>query len=192
MDKSEWKKRFPNHLFLSLTSLQVFIWGIIKSPRYWQSTCTVRACASTFYAFPYNLGCKWSLWEQRMRPLPSMSLIKSKLLSLPLYLLRSLPLSLFSKSEKNDVSLSVRAEPHRSSFGFISAIRRLMAARWRFFNGLWTSFSAWKAFVFTRNATPLFFYLLIFFYKDWKCGSCGQTCCSVWFCMVNLECWSSC
>lgn len=70
-------------------------------------------------------------------------------IALSLFISRVLFLfSLFSKSEKNDVSLSVRSELHRSSFGFIPEIRRLMATRWRFFNGSWTSFSCMKSFCF--------------------------------------------
>lgn len=83
-----------------------------------------------------------------MRPLPSISLIKTKLLSpsrslslsLSLYLLLFLSrFSPFSKSEKNDVSLSVHSKLHRSSLGFISAVQRLGAGRWDTLNGLRTS-----------------------------------------------------
>lgn len=67
-----------------LMSLRVFRWDITNT-----KMC-LRACV-LFYASPHNPGCKWSLWEQRMRPLPSISLIKSKLL----YLSLSFPLPLY-------------------------------------------------------------------------------------------------
>lgn len=98
------------------TSLQVFIQDItytkILTVICARAFVCVCVCVS-FYAFPYNPGCKWSLWEQRMRPLPSISLIKSKLLSLSLSIYLSLFHSFFppSKSEKNDVSLSVHSKP---------------------------------------------------------------------------------
>lgn len=61
-------------------------------------------------------------------------------LSLSLYLLLFLSrFSPFSKSEKNDVSLSVHSKLHRSSLGFISAVQRLGAGRWDTLNGLRTS-----------------------------------------------------
>lgn len=60
-------------------SLQVFIQGITDTQILTVTHVHVRV---PFCALLCNPGCKWSLLEQRMRPLPSISLIKSKLLSL--------------------------------------------------------------------------------------------------------------
>lgn len=65
--------------YCPLMSLQVFIQDITDTQIL--TVTHVHACVP-FCALLYNPGCKWSLLEQRMRPLPSISLIKSKLLPL--------------------------------------------------------------------------------------------------------------
>lgn len=47
----------------------------------------------------------------------------------------------FSKSEKNDVSLSVHSNLHCSSLGFISAVQMLVTSRRDILSDLWTSCS---------------------------------------------------
>lgn len=85
-------------------------------------------CVSPFYTFPYHPDCKWSLWEQRMRPLPKYQFNKEQFaLSPSLSPAHSLFFP-FCEREKNDVSLSVLFKLHCSNFGFMSAVQRLMAA----------------------------------------------------------------
>lgn len=67
--------------YCPLMSLQVFIQDITDTKIL--TVTHVHVCVP-FCALLYNPGCKWSLLEQGMRPLPSISLIKSKLL--PLFL----------------------------------------------------------------------------------------------------------
>lgn len=111
--------------YCPLMSLQVFIQDITDTKIL--TVAHVHVCVP-FCALLYNPGCKWSLLEERMRPLPSISLIKSKLL--PLSLSRSPSLScphadfIFcsfcpfpAKSEKNEVSLLVHSKPHCSCLG---------------------------------------------------------------------------
>lgn len=77
--------------YCPLMSLQVFIWSINNTKMLTvTSVCVCRLCVCPFMLFPIIQGVNGSLWEQRMRPLPSISLIKSKLLSLTLSLSRSL------------------------------------------------------------------------------------------------------
>lgn len=120
--------------YCPLISHQVFIQDITDTQIL--TVTHVRVCVRVpFCALPYNPGCKWSLLEQRMRPLPSISLITSKLL--PLFfpvslaltqtLFSALFLSLLAKSEKNDVSLSVHSKPHCSCLGCVSAEWLLVA-----------------------------------------------------------------
>lgn len=71
--------------YCPLMSLQVFIQDITHTKIL--TVTHVHVCVP-FCALLYNPGCKWSLLEERMRPLPSISLIKSKLL--PLFLSLSL------------------------------------------------------------------------------------------------------
>lgn len=78
IDGQGWKKR--RDCLIMCYCLSRYSYGALQILRYWQSPTCVHVCVP-FYAFPYNPGCKWSLWEQRMRPLPSISLIKTKLLS---------------------------------------------------------------------------------------------------------------
>ncbi len=56
--------------------------------------------------------------------------------SLSLFISTSFTVFFLSKSEKNDVPLSVHSIPHCSSPGFISAVQRLVAGRWDIWNGL--------------------------------------------------------
>lgn len=80
-------------------------------------------------------------------------------LSLPLYLLRSLPLLLFTKSEKNDVSLS--ASPLQFWF-YISDTEvdgRSMALFQRPLNG----FFCMKSFCFHSKRDPSSFFFFFFF-----------------------------
>lgn len=134
MGGKEEKKDLLIICYCPLMSLQVFIQDITDTQIL--TVTHVHVCVP-FCALLYNPGCKWSLLEQRMRPLPSISLIKSKLLPLfPPSLSLSHPhtdfifcsfLSLLAKSEKNDVSLSVHSKPHCSSLGCVLAEWLLVA-----------------------------------------------------------------
>lgn len=112
--------------YCPLMSLQVFIQDITDTQIL--TVTHVHACVP-FCALFYNPWCKWSLLEQRMRPLPSISLITSKLLPPTLFpsltltqtLFSALFLSLLAKSEKNDVSLSVHSKPHCSCLACVLA-----------------------------------------------------------------------
>lgn len=132
--RKERKKVLLIICYCPLMSLQVFIQDITDTQIL--TVTHVRVCVP-FCALLYNPGCKWSLLEQRMRPLPSISLITSKLLPLfsPLSpsltltqtLFFALFLSLLAKSEKNDVSLSGHSKPQCSCLGCVLAEWLLVA-----------------------------------------------------------------
>lgn len=126
--------------YCPLMSLQVFIQDITDTKIL--TVAHVHLCVP-YCALLYNPGCKWSLLEQRMRPLPSISLIKSKLLPLSLSLSRPYADFIFCsfcpflpKSEKNDVSLSGHSKPRCSCLGGVLAEWRSGSRTPRMIRGL--------------------------------------------------------
>lgn len=133
------KKNLLIICYCPLMSLQVFIQDITDTQIL--TVTHVHVCVP-FCALLYNPGCKWSLLEQRMRPLPSISLITSKLL--PLFF----PLSpshrlyflfFFVPSRKEWKEWCVIISPLKASLLMPRLrISRVAVGRSDTLNGLWT------------------------------------------------------